>query len=255
MLRPDDVQSIIFRSLDMTLGYFGGLIRLASNNRRNEVAVLLACQRPSVEPEHIDPGEQPQAIVELIEGSGNELVTAFACDYLVDAEAEVNFLVQLVDAQLLLSLEGRELFHDALELPNAGFGDPASRKTAGAYFKNVAELVELLDDFGVELRREVSEPGLAHREAVTLEPRQRLAQRSSAHLDSPSQFPLAEPLTRPDVATEDHGPQRVVGDLAQRLGTLDVLGGGHRLWYGALRNAVKPRPALEATAYRYGTST
>src|SRR5262249_31204543 len=157
MLNLDDMHGILPRSPDVPLRDLGRAVGIPRHNRRDELTVLLSGHRPGVEPEHVDPGQQPQSVVKLIERVANEAVAALSRDDLVNAQPEMNLFTQLVDAELLLSLEPRQLPHDLPQLPEAGVFDSARRQAAGLHLQNLSELIELLHERGIEVRGEIAE--------------------------------------------------------------------------------------------------
>src|SRR5581483_10945377 len=114
MLSLQHMHRAVPRAPHVTLGDFRGPLRIVADHGSHELPVLPPRGLPDVVPEDVDPGQQPQTVVDLIERVADQRIPALARDHLVDAKPKLYFLAELVEAELLLSLEPGELPHDVV---------------------------------------------------------------------------------------------------------------------------------------------
>src|SRR5579862_2100252 len=74
----------------------------------DQLAMLFPRELPFVEPEHIDPGQQTQPVVNLQQGLADEAVAALARDHFVDAKSELDLLAKLLGARFEFALVDRK---------------------------------------------------------------------------------------------------------------------------------------------------
>jgi len=220
VLSLEHAHGAVTRAPDVALRHLSGSLGIASDDGGDEFTVLPPGYGPGVEPEDVDPGQEAQAIVELIERVGDESVTTLSRDHFVDAQPEMHLLAQLVHAELLFPLEPRQLAHDVAEFADSGLADPPCREAGRLKLQDLPEFVELRHKRWIEFRGKIAETRLADCEPIALEAPESLAERRPAHLDAPCEFSLAQACARLDLARQDHGPERVVRDPAQWLRAL-----------------------------------
>src|SRR5215469_10772290 len=168
MLRGYDPQRVLPGTLHMSGGDFGGAFFVAGSHGIDEFAMLLPRQRPFVEPQHVDPGEQAQPVVDLQQRLTDEAVAAFARDHFVYAESELNLSPELVGAWPFLSLEHGKLTDDVLELADTLGRNQPSGRAHGVHLEQLAEFVDLVDRLWLEFWSEIPHAGLVDGKAVPL---------------------------------------------------------------------------------------
>ena len=217
----------------MTLRDFCSPRSIPFDDRRDQVAVFLACHRPLIKPENVDPCEKTELVIDLKQCLADPAIAAFPGDDLVEGQGQFDLLMEFVGGQCRHGFEPSELPHQVMEFGDRIGGDAFGGQPASTCLEDLTEFVELSDIFAIEFQGEIAASRSADGETIMFNAAQGFAQRCSTNLNAACKISFAQTLAGPDGTGEDYFSYRVVSELAKRFEIFvrRVRAGWHTKWY------------------------